>query len=88
LTEDGWLLSLQHIPYGVNEQHTSSSVTSSKPVVFLLHGFMDESSTWVINSPEESLGFILADAGYDVWLGNRFPIFVSVGFVGVSAGSS
>jgi len=67
LTPDGFWLSMQRIPYGRNENSTSGN----KPVVFLQHGLEDASHTWVINMPDESLGFILADHGYDVWLGNN-----------------
>jgi pimeloyl-ACP methyl ester carboxylesterase len=41
-----------------------------KHPVLLVHGISLSSTCWVVNGPDESLGFILADAGYDVWMHN------------------
>ena len=63
LTQDGYILGVFRIPHG------RQSKTIGRPVL-LQHGLLDSSTTWVMNFPDQSLGFILADVGYDVWLGN------------------
>ncbi|XP_077486097.1 lipase member N-like isoform X1 [Amblyomma americanum] len=69
VTEDGYLLGMQRIPYGRNETAVLGS-GQKKPVVLVIHAAAVSSADFVINFPEQSLGFLLADAGYDVWLGN------------------
>jgi len=41
-----------------------------KPAVYLQHGLLCSSADWVMGIAAKSLGYILADAGFDVWLGN------------------
>ena len=65
-TQDGFILNMQRIPHGWNKTQSSSP----KPVVFLQHGLTMDSTNWILNGRSESLAYILADRGFDVWLGN------------------
>jgi hypothetical protein len=60
ITEDGAKLMMYRIPAGV-QRNTRRDV--KKPVVFLQHGVTLSSNCWVLLNQNESMTFILADAG-------------------------
>uniref|UniRef100_A0A0E0KNM2 Lipase n=1 Tax=Oryza punctata TaxID=4537 RepID=A0A0E0KNM2_ORYPU len=68
-TLDGYILGLQRIPSGRGETAAGGGGSNKVPVL-LQHGLMMDGVTWLMNSPDESLGYILADNGYDVWIAN------------------
>jgi pimeloyl-ACP methyl ester carboxylesterase len=82
-TKDGFVLQMFRIPHGSdkslklfdNEQLSEEELEirrkKKRPVVFLQHGCFNSSSTWVVCGPKQGLAFILADAGFDVWMGNN-----------------
>ncbi|XP_026333687.1 lipase 3-like [Hyposmocoma kahamanoa] len=69
-TTDGYILQLHRIPAGTRSPRRSGATAKGKKAVLIVHGLLGSSSDFVIMGPERSLAFILADAGYDVWLGN------------------
>ncbi|KOB73274.1 Lipase 3 [Operophtera brumata] len=56
-TEDGYILKMLRIP-------------GNRSVVFLMHGIVNSADDFMTLGPDNALSFLLADAGYDVWLGN------------------
>ena len=61
-TDDGYILNLHRIPNSQNKR--------KRPVVFLMHGILESSDTWVLMGPDKALAYVLSDQGFDVWIGN------------------
>ncbi|KAJ6646747.1 Lipase 3 [Pseudolycoriella hygida] len=64
INSDDYILEMHRIP--------GSPLNPTKPgktVAYLQHGVLDSSAAWVLMG-KQALGYMLADLGYDVWLGN------------------
>lgn len=64
-TEDGYNLIIHRIP-----GRPLSDSKKKKEIVFILHGILASSDSWVLYGPGKDLAFLLSDQGYDVWIGN------------------
>jgi pimeloyl-ACP methyl ester carboxylesterase/ankyrin repeat protein len=81
MTDDGFVINMYRIPHGkptdllglprINPDSSQSPTKVKRPVVFLQHGIFNSSSTWLVTGEKQALAFILAMAGFDVWMGNN-----------------
>lgn len=70
-TKDGYILKLFRIPGPKNTSLKSFKFDPNRKVVLFQHGLLDSSDSWVGNYEKFAAPFILANKGYDVWLGNN-----------------
>eukprot|EP00826_Nyctotherus_ovalis_P017763 TRINITY_DN1524_c0_g2_i6.p1 TRINITY_DN1524_c0_g2~~TRINITY_DN1524_c0_g2_i6.p1 ORF type:complete len:405 (+),score=85.99 TRINITY_DN1524_c0_g2_i6:224-1438(+) len=64
-TPDNYILTLWRIPKKIYEP------SKRRPPIFFLHGLLDNGFTWLFKDLKLNLPIILADQGYDVWIGNN-----------------
>ncbi|XP_024883675.1 lipase 3-like isoform X1 [Temnothorax curvispinosus] len=64
-TEDGYNLKIHRIPGSLLLDNKKK-----KEIIFMQHGLFASSDSWVLRGPGKDLVFLLADQGYDVWIGN------------------
>lgn len=60
----GYVLNIHRIP------RTKNADVTPKNTVILHHGLLASSADWILNGPGKGLGYVLSDAGYDVWMPN------------------
>ncbi|XP_074286262.1 triacylglycerol lipase 1-like isoform X2 [Silene latifolia] len=65
-TQDGYLLALQRVSASSGD---TLNLRRRSPVL-LQHGLFMAGDAWFLNPNEQSLGFLLADRGFDVWVAN------------------
>ena len=65
-TEDGFILTAFHITGNGKE-----TFTPTKPPVLIMHGDFGDGTDWFDSYWGLPLHLLLADAGYDVWIGNN-----------------
>jgi pimeloyl-ACP methyl ester carboxylesterase len=68
VTTDGYILKLYRIPGGKNEKNWHFK---QKQAIFIMHGIFDSSDGLICNDEDKCIPYILANMGYDVWLGNN-----------------
>jgi pimeloyl-ACP methyl ester carboxylesterase len=83
VTSDGYVLGIWRIPGKLQ----SGNDNEVKPAVLLQHGLESDMMQWVFNRPEVAPAFVMARAGYDVWMGNNRGNRFSQGHVSLNPNS-
>ncbi|KAI3844701.1 hypothetical protein MKX03_023339 [Papaver bracteatum] len=68
-TQDGYILSMQRIPVG-----KSGETSGVRPLVLLQHGVLMDGITWLLNTPDQSLAYILADNGLPIRVAQNLAV--------------
>ncbi|CAN7995314.1 unnamed protein product, partial [Ixodes hexagonus] len=66
VTRDGYIIQMHRIPRG----RAPCPEPCKREPIFVMTGLLADSASFVLDFPKQSLGFVLADNRYDVWLGN------------------
>jgi pimeloyl-ACP methyl ester carboxylesterase len=69
-TEDGYLLGVIRIQNGTDPSVSAAGKNGIKPAVLLQHGLLASCTSYLTNIKTQALAYVLADAGFDVWLAN------------------
>lgn len=71
VTSDDYVLTLYRIPGKLADSASNNKNRAQKPAVLMLHSQDWDMTQWVTNDFDKANAFILAEAGYDVWMGNN-----------------
>ncbi|KAG5885816.1 hypothetical protein JTB14_001829 [Gonioctena quinquepunctata] len=67
ISGSGYILTLHRIPHGIKRKHWKAL---NRPVALFQHGLIAASDAFLFKGPDFDLPYIMADAGYDVWMSN------------------
>ncbi|KAH7938753.1 gastric triacylglycerol lipase [Rhipicephalus sanguineus] len=66
ITSDGYIIEMHRIPHGLED----CKEPCHRQPILLMSGLLGDSSNFVLDFPKQSIGYVLADNKYDVWMGN------------------